>query len=157
LPVPVHHAAGGPAPDSGDRATFDTARLRWGECREAGHAEILALHRDLLALRRNDPTFAGHGTRRVDGAVLGEGAFVLRFFGSDAPDRLLVLNLGRRLHLDPVTEPLLAPPSGSQWHLLWSSEDPRYGGLGARPPERVDGWELPSESGLVLIPAPNTT
>ena len=32
-------------------------------------------------------------------------------------------------------EPLLAPPEDTLWDILWSSEDPRYGGSGTAPPE----------------------
>ena len=45
------------------------------------HAEALALHRDLLRLRRDDPTIrAGQRPGAVDGAVLGPEALVLRWF-----------------------------------------------------------------------------
>jgi hypothetical protein len=51
--------------------------------------------------------------RQQDGsAVLGDEAFVLRFFGRDGDDRLLLVNLGRDLRLDPVPELLLAPLEG---------------------------------------------
>jgi maltooligosyltrehalose trehalohydrolase len=88
------------------------------------------LHRDLIHLRRNDPVVNGRGRRQVDGAVLGDDAFLLRLFGEEGDDRLLLVNFGTTLHLDPAPEPLLAPPSGARWQLLWSSEDVEYGGYG---------------------------
>ncbi len=88
------------------------------------------MHRDLLRLRREDPCFAAQRPRAIDGAVLGADSFVLRFFGDDGDDRLLLVNLGRTLHLDPAPEPLLAPPAGTRWRIAWSSQDPRYGGSG---------------------------
>ena len=45
-------------------------------------------------------------------------------------DRLLVVNLGRDLHLRQAPEPLLAPPEGRAWEMRWSSEDVIYGGCG---------------------------
>ena len=69
----------------------------------------------------------------VDGAVLSSEAFLLRFFGEQRDDRLLLVNLGANLHLDPAPEPLLAPPDGSEWTTLWSSENPKYGGIGTPP------------------------
>ena len=39
---------------------------------------------------------------------------MLRFFGDGGDDRLLLVNLGRDLHLDPAPEPLLAPPEGTR-------------------------------------------
>ena len=79
------------------------------------------------------------GEDGLDGAVLGEHAFVLRFFGKDGDDRLLVVNLGADEHLTPAPEPLLAPPEGRPGTVLWSSEAQRYGGDGTFPPDSVDG------------------
>jgi maltooligosyltrehalose trehalohydrolase len=92
------------------------------------HAEVYALDRNLLQLRREDPAFRAHRQSGVDGAVLGPGAFVLRYFVDDGDDRLLLVNVGRDLHLDPAPKPLLVPPDGRRWEVRWSSEDPRYGG-----------------------------
>jgi len=63
-------------PDPGDRATFERCKLDTGE-REV-HADALALHHDLLTLRRLDPVI---GTRaRLDGATLADDVLVLRYF-----------------------------------------------------------------------------
>jgi maltooligosyltrehalose trehalohydrolase len=90
----------------------------------------------------------------VDGAVLGDEAFALRFFGDgdESEDRLLVVNLGRDLKLDRAPEPLLAPPEDRRWTLAWSSEDPRYGGAGALDLEVEDGWFIPGHSAAVMKP-----
>lgn len=137
-------------PDPADRRTFERCKLdpRGRRARR----EHLALHRDLLRLRREDPVLAA-GVE-VDGAVIGERAFVLRFFGARAGgDRLLVLNLGREERLDPVNDPLLVAPEGSDWTLAWSSEHPRYGGEGT-PRPRPGSWALPGNSALLLQPLP---
>jgi maltooligosyltrehalose trehalohydrolase len=84
--------------------------------------------------------------------VLGESAFVLRFFDDDAGDRLLLVNLGSDLHLDPAPEPLLAPVCGTRWGVLLSSEDPRYGGDGTRPLESEENWTLPGHAAFALAP-----
>ena len=73
--------------------------------------------------------------------MLGPEAFVLRFFGEpstegDAGDRLLIVNLGVDLALDPAPEPLLAPPADTLWRVLWSSDDVAYGGGRASPRSR---------------------
>ena len=80
-------------------------------------------------------------------------AFVLRFFGEDGQDRLLLVNFGVDLHLDPAPEPLLAPPEGLRWKVLWSSEDPRYGGGGTFPPDTEDNWRIPGNAAVALSPA----
>lgn len=141
------------ASDPHEPSTFEICRLDLSE-RES-HASCYAMHRDLLRLRREDPVFRAQGAGGLDGAVLAPEAFVLRWFsqGSEGDDRLLVVNLGRDLHLVPAPEPLLAPPDGACWEVVWSSEDPRYGGCGAPPPEDRDGgWRLPGQAAVVLRP-----
>jgi maltooligosyltrehalose trehalohydrolase len=127
--------------------TFERCQLDFSE-RER-HAADYALHRDLLRLRREDAVLR---SSRVDGAVLGAHAFVLRFFAYDGADRLLLVNLGPDLLLLIVPEPLLAPPQDCVWETGWSSEDPLYGGTGAAPVERDDGWHVPGNAAVLLTP-----
>jgi maltooligosyltrehalose trehalohydrolase len=137
-------------PDPGALQTFELCKLDFSE-REK-HAGTYALHRDLLHLRRSDPVLAERG--KVDGAVLGPAAFLLRFFGENE-DRLLLVNLGVDLPLAPAPEPLLAPPEDHRWGLLWSSESPLYGGSGAVEPEsEEEGWRLPGQAAVFLRPLP---
>ena len=113
---------------------------------------MLALHRDLLALRRGDPAFRAQRAGGVDGAVLGPEAFVLRVFHEER-DRLLVVNLGRDLALAHAPEPLLAPPEDARWETAWSSEDPRYGGGGTPAIESEErGWHIPGHCAVALAP-----
>ncbi|HKC85329.1 MAG TPA: malto-oligosyltrehalose trehalohydrolase [Blastocatellia bacterium] len=137
--------------DPGDERTFKRSKLDLSE-RER-HSAIYEMHRDLLRLRREDAVFGG-AAGGVDGAVLGDEAFVLRFFGEQDDDRLLLVNLGLDLNLNPAPEPLLAPPDGKEWRVLWSSEDPRYGGMGAPPPDSEERWFLPGCAAIALGPAP---
>jgi maltooligosyltrehalose trehalohydrolase len=88
----------------------------------------------------------------IDGAVLAPEAFVLRFFGVEGNDRLLLVNLGRDLYLDIVPEPLLAPPPQGHWGIQWSSEDPRYGGCGTVPVENEAHWHIPCHAAVALRP-----
>src|SRR5205823_1202590 len=124
--------------DPADPATFQRCKLDWGE-RDRNTAAA-ALHRDLLRLRHTDPVFGLRRPRGLDGAVLGPHALVLRFFGGEHSDRLVLVNLGRDLRLDSAPEPLLAPPEGAGWTLLWSSEHPRYGGQGTAPLQTDGIW-----------------
>jgi maltooligosyltrehalose trehalohydrolase len=120
--------------DPGDPATFAACKLDHTE-RER-NATSVRLHRDLIRLRREDPVFRAQRSDGMHGAVLGPEAFLLRWFGGSEGDRLLLVNLGRDLMQMPSPEPLLAAPAGSEWCVAWSSEDPRYGGIGISPPER---------------------
>ena len=155
--------------DPHDPRTFERCKLDFAE-RER-HRASYDLHRDLLRLRREDPCFSAQRHRGVDGAVLAESAFALRYFDPEGADRLLVVNLGRAVHFDPAPEPLLAPPAGARWSTLWSSEDQRYGGTGtpeldaAEVDQHVkagtptgerphENWRIPPEAAVVLAPTP---
>jgi len=137
-------------PDPSDPRTFFRSKLDQSE-RES-HAEATAMHRDLLRLRREHPVFWKQRRGGMDGAVLSDDAFVLRFFGPDNDDRLLIVNFGPDLHYSPAPEPLLAPPAGRRWETLWSSEDLSYGGSGTAPLDTEDNWRIPGHAAVVLWP-----
>ncbi len=137
--------------DPGAVETFERCKLDHAE--RDSHREVYELHRDLLRLRRDDAVFNAQEPRSLDGAVLGAEAFVLRFFGGNDDDRLLVVNFGSDLNLNPAPEPLLAPPAGKVWKTVWSSEDYRYGGTGTPPVETKNNWCLPGEAAVALAPA----
>jgi len=131
-----------------DRKTFERCKLDLHE-REENEA-FVALHRDLLALRRSaaGQCLRNHG--RMDGAVLSDRCFLLRGFLDDDSDALLIVNLGSDLHFDPAPEPLLAPPESRFWSPVWSSESPTYGGAGTASLESDDNWRFPGEAAVLL-------
>jgi maltooligosyltrehalose trehalohydrolase len=136
-----------------DRRTFERCKLDFTE--RHTHARSYQLTRDLLKLRREDPAFRAQKTRGVDGAVLGEQAFVLRYFRDEGLDRLLVVNFGRDLHLLSCPEPLLAPPEGMRWRTILSTDDPDYGGCGTPAVDTdTEGWRVLGEAAVVLAPDP---
>ena len=143
-------AAGGDAwlVDPSLRETFERSKLDLTE-RES-HARTVALHRDLLKLRRSDKVFSAQRDGALDGAVLAPEMFVLRYFGGEGDDRLVIVNLGREEALSPCPEPLLAPPRSAQWKLIWSSEDPAYGGDGTAPHDGGETWHVPAHATLVF-------
>jgi len=135
--------------DPSDTWTFVRSKLDWAE--RKAHAEAVALHRDLLRIRREDSVI--RSPRSLDGAVLTDAAFVLRFFGERGDDRLLVVNLGARYHADPLAEPLVAPLVGRSWTTVFSTDEPEYGGWGTPPIATTDdGWWLPAECAALLAP-----
>jgi maltooligosyltrehalose trehalohydrolase len=139
-------------PGPADPTTFERCKLDLSERQREGHAEVYALHKDLLRLRREERPLQVRGAGDLDGAVLGPGAFVLRFFGGEGDDRLLLVNFGTDLPFNPAPEPLLAPPEGRRWEVLWSSEDPRYGGYGTAALETEESWRLPGHAAVLLRP-----
>jgi len=109
--------------------TFEQCKLDHRERQK--NADIVALHRDLIRLRREM-------TGTVRGAVIGERAFVLRY-----EERLLIVNLGDELRLDVIDEPLLAPPREHDWELRWTSSDtPAI--------EIKETWRIPAAIAIVL-------
>ena len=151
-----------PGGEAFDRCKATAEEVAW-------NPELLRLHRDLLRLRREDPVFRGDAEWRFDAAVVGDRAFLFRWFpvASERPrfekpgsedttarpdERLAIINLGIDLRLDSVPEPLLAPPDGQTWDILWSSEDPSYGGRGTAPLDTDEGWLIPGLSTVVLRP-----
>lgn len=133
--------------DPSSRESFEQSKLDWNQCQT--NVGTLALHRDLLRLRREDPILSRQDWSMVDGAVVGPEAFLLRWMAENEEDRLLCVNLGRDLDWRPMTEPLAAPPRQREWSLLWSSENYEYGGAGT-PPFDAKGWIIPGHTAIVL-------
>ncbi|WP_224362218.1 malto-oligosyltrehalose trehalohydrolase [Hyalangium versicolor] len=128
---------------------FRASKLDWSE--HDRNREALALHKELLRLRREDPVFSAQDPSRIEGAVLSRHALVLRYFGSGQEgDRLLLLNLGTGLDLEPCPEPLLAPEPGKFWRPLLSSEHVRFGGMGAPALPEEGRLRIPGQTALVL-------
>ena len=115
------------------------------------HGGIYALHRDLLRLRREDRVFSQQ--RR--------GGWTER---SWEPRPLCCVTLGGRQRPiadrqfwhrsapQPGPEPLLAPPEGCRWQLLWSSEDPGLRRFREPPLETEANWRIPGNAAVVMIP-----
>lgn len=135
-----------PAPEA--LQTFEECKLELSERKT--HAAVYQMHFELLKLRREDPVFSKSGEVYLEGAVLSEEAFALRFSAKSGEERLLLVNLGVDLLLSPIPEPLMAPPEDSSWEIQWSSEAPVYGGCGTPPLNTEASWLLPGHSALVL-------
>jgi maltooligosyltrehalose trehalohydrolase len=85
--------------------------------------------------------------------VLGSSAFLLRYFGPNGDDRLLIVNLGADLDYNPAPEPLIAPPAGMAWRLLLCTESPEYGGCGAAEYEvKGRNWQIPGNAAALFAP-----
>jgi maltooligosyltrehalose trehalohydrolase len=137
--------------DPGKEDTFRKAKLDFRERETNGR--FGSMFRELVTLRKDDAVFSWQGQGGVEGAVLAEAALVLRFFG-DGTDRLLLVNFGPDLLWAPAPEPLLAPPRQQEWMMIFSTNDPQYGGVGT-PEVRLDqGWRIPAEAALVFASEP---
>ena len=66
----------------------------------------------------------------------------------------MIVNFGADLAYNPAPLPLLAPPTGCEWGILWTSEDPRYGGSGTAELDTNENWQIPGHAAVVLRPGP---
>jgi len=143
--------------DPGSAETFERSRLDHSEANS--HSELYRLHSDLLRLRKQDAVISRQGQDGIDGAVLSQSCFVVRFFTPTigptiGNDRLLLVNLGVELAFRPSPEPLLGPPEGMRWQTLWSSEDPQYGGNGTAALDSEENWRIPGHAAVLLLAGP---
>ncbi len=137
-------------PDPAEEATF--LRCKLSDEERSQNLAAISLHRDLLRLRKNDSIFSGCERSHLDGEVISEQCFLIRLFGVDGDDRVLLVNLGRELQVSPRPFPLLVPPAGREWKLIWSSQEFSYGGVGM-PELEWDGiFKIPGETTIVLSP-----
>ncbi|MFZ3376593.1 MAG: DUF3459 domain-containing protein, partial [Chthoniobacterales bacterium] len=135
-------------PIPSDQESFTRCKLDFSERKK--NKQLYDLHVDLMRLRREHSRLREQRIGGLDGAVLGPRSFVLRYFSEENDDRLLLVNFGEAQLLEPMPEPLLAPPVGFEWTTLWSSESERYGGPGAVTLPTQDSWTLPAEAAVVL-------
>jgi maltooligosyltrehalose trehalohydrolase len=139
-----------------DRTTFERSKLDWHD--HDRHQPVVALHRDLIGMRRGERAFARQPSGlkgEIDGAVIGPHALILRYFAEDGADeRLVAANLGPDLPIRSIADPLAAPPAGFEWWLIWSTEDPRYGVEGQREIGTRERWTLSADTVLVFAPRP---
>ncbi|HEY0136497.1 MAG TPA: malto-oligosyltrehalose trehalohydrolase [Nannocystis sp.] len=99
-------------PDPQAESTYRNSQLRWEEREQSPHRELLALHRALLQLRRDDAVLRVPDRHRTSVGTDGLRSLWVRRW-TDAGQRLLVIDLGER--------PDLAPPAavhGPNWKLL---------------------------------------
>ncbi len=144
--------AAAPLDDPADPRTLQRSTLDLAERQQ--HATAYALHRDLLRMRSELPAFRAHRRGVVDGVVITDTAFALRYMLGGTDDRVLLVNVGPDVSRDSIPDPLLAPPRGCDWTVEWSSEEPGYGGIGTPNLWPEDRWYIPADSAFVLAPIP---
>lgn len=136
-------------PKPNDKATFLMSKINWSDKKK--HEAIFNFHKDLIHLRKNDPVFSLMDHASIDGAVINDDLFLLRYRLPEG-ERLLIFNFGLDCYYDPAPEPLVAPPVHCHWELLWCSESLIYGGLGFQAIPRAGNWLLSGHTALILFP-----
>jgi maltooligosyltrehalose trehalohydrolase len=138
-------------PDPQARETFERSRLLWDEREDDGHAGVLALYRELLALRGSDPALLARG--REDFAVepLGEGALAVRRGSPGGAGLILIVNLRGEVRVELDTRPATRPQEGTLWSFLLATEEARFGGSGTWGRLEPDGTIHLQSPGAVLL------
>lgn len=131
------------------KEAFQRSKLNLSEREQ--HAGVLALHRELIALRKSSALFHRPGRHQFEAAALDTQALVLRWHGEGEPDRLLIFNVGHDRSFFPCSEPLLAPQPGSRWSLVLSSQESRFGGRGATFSDGTGPWQLQGQAAALLF------
>jgi len=135
-------------PEPCDPANFERCKLNHEE--RARNVELVALHRDLLTLRREDRAWRDRRDDLSEGIVLGDTAFAFRVTDGRNAERLILVNFGPELTFRQSPDPLLAPPEGGRWARIWSTESVRYGGGGTPPVKPNRAFRLPGSITLVF-------
>jgi maltooligosyltrehalose trehalohydrolase len=133
-------------PDPQAETTFMRSVLRWEERTQQPHAGVLALYRELLALRRTHAAMRPRDRAAFAVQQLSDVSLALLRTGNDA-SLLLVVNLAGTATLDVASA---GARGGGEWRLALWSEEERFGGAGTS--ARLDGGvlTLPSAGAALL-------
>jgi len=133
-------------PDPQARETFLRSRLRWEERDTSPHRGMLALYRELLALRRTEPALKSRDRAHFTAAPIGERAVALRRDAPGGDAILLMVNLADVLQVSLESRPETSPPPARRWTVILWTEDERFDGSGGE--ARLDA------AGLLVLPSP---
>jgi maltooligosyltrehalose trehalohydrolase len=120
-------------PDPQAEQTFLSSKLPWDERLQPGHAETLALYRELIRLRQAHPALRRRDRAALHVTALGERALLLQREG-EQPDQtvLIVVNLSQFFTWQ-LPEALANQP----WTTLLDTNAAQYGGAVAAQLERT--------------------
>jgi len=113
-------------PDPADPATFEVARIDWSRRQGETGSSLLALHRELLRLRRDVPALARGERAATDARAEGDLVVVRRAGPVGETDAVLLLHLGN----EPA-RPELDLDEGV-WRVALDTADEAWGGPGDR-------------------------
>jgi maltooligosyltrehalose trehalohydrolase len=137
-------------PDPQAVETFLRSRLDWEETGRMPHEGMLALYREVLALRRREPAVRRRDRGSFAALELGDGALALRRSAPNGASVLVVVSLGDDLDLRLDDRADTSPPAGRRWTLALSTEDARFGGDGRAELRAAGSVALRTAGALVL-------
>jgi maltooligosyltrehalose trehalohydrolase len=108
-------------PDPQAPATFAQSKLDWAERHTGEHARLLALHKALLRLRREDPVLARAGRDALSAEAQGPLLVVKRW--NEGASRALIANVGDTAATSPILGPVLLATTAIELPVLppWSA------------------------------------
>jgi maltooligosyltrehalose trehalohydrolase len=115
-------------PDPQAEATFLQSKLRWEELSEPDHQPSLTLYRELLHLRRTSIDLRKRTRQNCRAERLGDGVVGLLFQESIHSGLLALVDLQGGHHWEPSADPFAHLPPGWEWRIVFSSNEPRFGG-----------------------------
>lgn len=124
-------------PDPQALSTFTRSKLAWDELRLSPHATVLALYRECLR-HRAEWLQRVAADRTCWTAVALERAEAIRYRCMDT-ERLVVTSLKGDTRIGLWDHPVLQPPAGCRWHLVFDSNSSWRDGDGA-PPVGASVW-----------------
>jgi maltooligosyltrehalose trehalohydrolase len=134
-------------PDPQDPETFRSSTLTWSEREQDRHRGVLALYRELLALRSSHPALREQSRERFTAEAMGTTGLVLRRRSADGPELLLACAFAGPLDVE-LGE--VAGGGGAQWRVRLWTEDERFGGEGNAPELRDGMLRLPGTGAAVV-------
>ncbi len=137
-------------PDPQDISTYHRSKLNWDEREEETQRGILALYKKCLALRNTHQAF--RPLNRDTWRCSSSHEMVAICLEDEEHTFLLVVNLSRHksgnLHEHLLTE-TIAPRPG-KWEILFSSNDPTFGGSGCRMDAETLGFNFETPEVVLL-------
>ena len=118
-------------PDPQAEATFVRSKLQWDEVDRPPHGGVLALHRELLALRRSSPALRTRDRAGFAVEAFGECALALRRESAEGDVVLAVVHFGGELRLTFGDSAITRAPAGRRWAHVLTTEAARFGGRAA--------------------------
>ena len=114
-------------PDPQSPATFAASRLRWDERGATDHASVLALYRDLLALRRTEQALQASDAAAGDAVVLDPDTIAMRR-QSAGESMWVVVRLRGSGGVDLSQAPSAWRGARDAWRTVRTTEDPAFVG-----------------------------
>jgi maltooligosyltrehalose trehalohydrolase len=107
-------------PDPQAASTFESSRLQWDERERPGHAGVLALYRELLALRRAVPAL--RDCERCEAFAPSASSLVVRRAGARGTWLLVLAINAEEIDISPW----LSAQDDDAWETVLSTDDTRF-------------------------------